>query len=396
MGPFGTCILARDGIPRCFGLDTLGRFGVDESTLTSMCGGVPCVRAGSVHLGESSATSVALGETFTCVVTDGVATCRGGNAFGTLGRGVRDRDAHTLGLAIDAPIAFTRLVAGRAHVCGLTTTDGRVACWGLGSHGQLGRDPATLDDCGTPADATEAGRLYVDVAEATRCSADASLVAGLTGVTDLRAGPFATCAYASAAGWRCFGRHVDGSLGVASADVAVWSPTSLVVADVHDVALGPTHGCVVDGLGRTYCFGQGELGQLGLGASIAETCTSGPCALTPARVADAATATAVVVGDAHSCVLLTTGAAACFGSDAVGQVGDSSTAGDDCGGVACAPTPHAVVYGGRFTRLIAVGDATCGNTVDDHLVCWGDGTRGELGDGAASVQPFPGEVYGIP
>lgn len=395
MGGDATCILGSDEVLRCYGTGVLGRFGVDPALLSDSCLGVPCAIMQPVHVSESVTSSFGVGDDFVCAIRDGVTRCTGGNAFGTLGRSVHDRNPHASAIPIDGTLTLIALVAGREHICGRTTTN-EVACWGLGSHGQLGLDPSTLSDCGMPADAMEASTLRVGVSDTLRCAENATLVPGLSGITDLRAGPFATCAFSEADGWRCFGRNVDGSLGVIAASVAVHVPTALATADVVDVALGPDHGCVANALGQVFCFGHGELGQLGLGAILPDTCASGPCASSPTRVSDVPVSHRVAVGDAHSCVLADSGVMQCFGSDAEGQIGDSSAATDDCAGTPCARSPHPVAHVTTFTSVSARAAATCGHSRDGYLNCWGDGRHGEFGNYPPRSLDFPSRIYGIP
>ncbi|AKT43027.1 RCC1 domain-containing protein [Chondromyces crocatus] len=392
MGASATCAVGSDGILRCYGVGTDGRFGVPPSTFTETCAGEPCVAAKAIRIGQTPTSSVTLGDSFLCATLGGDTRCAGGNSFGMLGRGQHDRDAHTNFVAVDGRHALSKLVAGRGHACGLSSSGG-VWCWGIGVHGQLGRDPNTLGDCGLPANVEEATRLAVSPTDILRCSEVPALVPGLTGITDLRAGPFATCAYSAPSGWRCFGRNVSGSLGVGTSHTGVFTPTALTVAGTMDVALGPTHGCLVDREGFVQCFGRAELGQLGIGTTAPDTCEGSPCALAPVMVRGLGPARRVAVGDAHSCVLLHDGSVSCFGSDSHGQIGDGDTTSDDCGGKRCSLAPRSVrSYVGIFKQISAHGDATCATNGYDGLFCWGDGTRGELGQDVPQILSTPTRV----
>jgi alpha-tubulin suppressor-like RCC1 family protein len=394
-GPRASCILSESGRLQCFGAGGAGQLSVEPAMLHSLCGSEPC-DAFPTTFALRNATSVALSDTFTCVVVSGAVWCAGSNDLGGLGRGTRDTNPHVEPLENDVTGPVVELVAGRHHACA-RRTNGTVACWGLGNHGTLGVDPGTLSDCGLVT-AGEAPRLALLEGVTRRCASSPVDVPGITNATGLRAGPFGTCVLRESGGPVCFGRSVGGSLGVGeTVGEVVSAPSALAITDAVDVALGERHGCAIDALARTHCFGVNDLGQLGVGSAAADTCGGLPCALDPVRVTDLADASVVVAGDEHTCVLLTDGLLRCFGSDALGQVGNSSGAVDDCSGVPCARTPRDVV-------VQAVGVVQVTASGDHNLIVTTNGTPMAFGGNefreCAStnpdpVIPFPGEVYNI-
>lgn len=394
-GPRSSCILTTEsGRLQCFGAGGSGQLSVDPAMLHSVCEGEPC-DAFPTTFALRSPTSVALGDSFTCLVVSGSVWCAGSNALGFLGRGTRDGDPHVQPLEHDITGTIVELVAGRHHACA-RRSDGTVACWGLGNHGALGVDPGTLSDCG-PVDAGEAERLALGTGDTRRCAMDAVDVPGISNATGLRAGPFGTCVLRSGAGPVCFGRNVGGSLGVgASASEVVSTPTALSVTDAVDVALGARHGCAIDGLARTHCFGLHDLGQLGVGSAAPDACDSDPCAIEPVRVTELSDATVVVAGDDHTCVLVDDGLLRCFGSDRMGQVGNSSGAVDDCSSVPCARTPRDAAQIAGVARIVAAGDHSVIIAADGKPMAFGSNTFREC----ASTNPdpvvaWPREIYGI-
>jgi hypothetical protein len=94
---------------------------------------------------------------------------------------------------------------------------------------------------------------------------------------------------------------------------------------------------------------------------------------------------AMATGFLHTCVLAASGAAFCWGSDNMGQLGNGTRAADSTGsGGEFTRAPSAVVGGLRFARLDAGNDFTCGVTLPDGAVyCWGYGQQGQTGDSAA-------------
>lgn len=393
-GPRASCILSESGRLQCFGAGGSGQLSVEPAMLHSLCGSERC-DAFPTTFALRNATSVALADAFTCVVVAGEVWCAGSNDLGGLGRGTRDTDPHVEPLENDVTGPVVELVAGRHHACA-RRSNGTVACWGLGNHGALGVDPGTLSDCGSVA-AGDASRLALDTGATRRCATSAVDVPGITDATGLRAGPFGTCVLRASGGPVCFGRSVGGSLGVGeTASEVVSTPTALAVTDAADVALGERHGCAIDALARTHCFGVNDLGQLGVGSAAPDTCDAAPCALDPMRVTDLADASVVVAGDEHSCVLLTDGLLRCFGSDALGQVGNSAGAVDSCGGVPCARTPRDVVQVDGVEQVSASGDHTLIVATNGTPMAFGGNEFRECGStNPDPVIAFPGEVYNI-
>jgi alpha-tubulin suppressor-like RCC1 family protein len=103
-------------------------------------------------------------------------------------------------------------------------------------------------------------------------------------------------------------------------------------------------------------------------------------------------ATAIAVGAAHSCALLENGGVACWGDGARGQLGDGSSGTGAHRGL---PAPISGLSG--VTMLRAGGDTTCAVT-GGGVVCWGDGAFGQLGNGTAKDGYFsavPVAVIGL-
>lgn len=95
----------------------------------------------------------------------------------------------------------------------------------------------------------------------------------------------------------------------------------------------------------------------------------------------------VAAGGSHTCLLQTTGAVWCWGDGARGQLGD--------GGNKASSTP-VLVKGLEGVRQISAGDAhTCAIQNDNHVVCWGEGSSGQLGTGTEEGSPAPVPVTGL-
>jgi hypothetical protein len=89
--------------------------------------------------------------------------------------------------------------------------------------------------------------------------------------------------------------------------------------------------------------------------------------------------------ETHSCVLDVTGAVSCWGTNAYGQLGDST--------IVAHTTPANVPGLTGIARLTAGGIHSCAVTGNGVAYCWGANHRGQLGIGAASdSETSPREV----
>jgi uncharacterized protein YjdB len=156
---------------------------------------------------------------------------------------------------------------------------------------------------------------------------------------------------------------------------------------VEDLSLGQP------GLGRVWCWGANEHGQVGDGTlSDRSTPTlvelDEPLGRPEAPGDDPARRTAelLVMGDEHACALGADGATWCWGDGNNAQLGDG--AGVD------RRTPVRVSGGHEFVSLAAGEEFTCGVDADGQAWCWGQGNEGQLGYGAVGDRTTPTAVTG--
>ncbi len=112
--------------------------------------------------------------------------------------------------------------------------------------------------------------------------------------------------------------------------------------------------------------------------------------LVPVDVPDLGSGAAVLsVGGFHACVIMTTGAARCWGNNPFGQLGDGTTT--------ASSVPVTVTEMTSGTLAIAAGtDHTCAVIGSGGVRCWGNGARGALGNNNLnSQQANPTDVIGI-
>lgn len=153
------------------------------------------------------------------------------------------------------------------------------------------------------------------------------------------------------------------------------------------ISTGEDHSCTVDENGRAYCWGRGDLGQIGNGSTANQ--------LRPVAVAAGLTFTRIEAGRFHNCALTADGQAYCWGYNFSGQIGNGSGPNNICAiNQPCRLTPTEVLGGIVFTSLSAGTRNTCALTSDNRAYCWGEAAFGALGNGtqvdARTPQPVSG------
>lgn len=141
------------------------------------------------------------------------------------------------------------------------------------------------------------------------------------------------------------------------------------------VALGRRFTCVLRGDGTIWCAGDNSLGQLGLGIAGVPSATR-----IQVRASDTtliADATAISAGREHACAIRAGGTVWCWGANYSGQCGNATSA--------QAPAAVQVVQtgGAPLTNIVEIEagyTSTCARDSGGAVWCWGDGSKGQLGD----------------
>jgi alpha-tubulin suppressor-like RCC1 family protein len=304
-----TCALFDTGLVRCWGQNQYGQLGYN--TTEHVGDGEAIASYGYVNLG-GVATKIAAGANHTCALMDtGKVRCWGLNEHGQLGYGntlnVGDNEQPwTVG---DVQVGGTvkNIVAGANHTCALLDT-GKVRCWGVNSSGELGN-----------------ANLSTKIGDTEHPSTVAEVNMGGT-VLQLSAGASHTCALLDTGFIRCWGFGTSGQLGYGNyTNVSVPGTAGDVNtgSKVLQVAAGAAHTCALLNNGGIKCWGSNAFGRLGYGNSGTVPNTNVPGTATVDL--DGATAYQVTTGGAHTCALLSTGAARCWGRNDFGQLGYGNT-----------------------------------------------------------------------
>src|SRR3989339_168510 len=131
-GEFHTCgIRANDSRVLCWGDGDEGQLG-DGSTAVHNNSNP------NITTDSSAYSSVSAGSAHTCGIraNDSRVLCWGVGTYGRLGDG-ETTDNPNPNVTTDS-FAYTKIIAGPFHTCGIRTNDSRVLCWGYGLYGQRG------------------------------------------------------------------------------------------------------------------------------------------------------------------------------------------------------------------------------------------------------------------
>src|SRR3954454_1841380 len=291
------------------------------------------------------------GTDFACgLTTTNRVYCWGFNQLGQLGNG-SSATSSEVPVELAGGRLYKQLRVGDSHGCA-TTVGGVSYCWGLNSDGQLGDGTTT-----------------------TRRS-PVKIASNLTFVL-VSTGRNHTCALSSAKKAYCWGRNNVGQLGIQSSTTKL---KPVPVADnrtFREVTAGGFHTCGIGLDGKGYCWGWNKYGQLGDGTRSRRS--------RPTLVTGGLTFTSLNPGGAHTCGLTAAHVAYCWGYNWYGQVGDGSSA-DFPPYDFMRLTPTAVTGGLLFDKIMPAmaSGHTCGVTTDSRAYCWGSNAVGQVGDGTTS------------
>ena len=194
---------------------------------------------------------------------------------------------------------FTALAVGGNFACGLSFRD--IRCWGENGHGQTGFDPALAVSFFYPGTSRVMFGLGHPVGDFVRVSAAL----------------YSTCGDRVIGTVECFGENDEGQLGNGQSGASMSTHIPQPVGGgqpLHGVSAGYKHACALDPNGAAWCWGQGDLGQLGNGVA-------GPRATAPVPVTGNLTFRAIAAGSKHTCAIGTDNHIYCWGENTYFQLG---------------------------------------------------------------------------
>jgi cysteine-rich repeat protein len=215
------------------------------------------------------------------------------------------------------------------------------------------------------------------------------------GVKSIVGGWLHTCALLWSGGVRCWGEAADGRLGYGDGERIGDNEHPFEAADVplggNAVALsaGSNFTCALLDDASVRCWGDHAAGRLG-NQSSEPIGDNEPASASPEIVLGGG-AVQIASGDSHTCAVLEDNSVRCWGEGGQGRLGHGNQ--DDIGLDDDPADTLPVDVGADVKHVSAGGEHTCAVTVEDEVVCWGNGANGRLGYGDnVSIAESGGEV----
>ena len=375
-----TCAVITDGSLKCWGNNSSGQLGYDDTVNRGgNAGDMPALAA--VNLGTGRTVKmVSTGSEVTCAILDnGKLKCWGRNTFGQLGyddttdRGGNAGDMAALGTVFLGAGRTAKAVSVGGNFACAILDNGKLKCWGSNFNGQLGYDDTT-DRGGTSGDMAALG--YVD------------LGAGRTAVSVSTSGDV-TCAVLDNGTLKCWGYNAFGQLGTDDIIDRGGNPGDMAALNTINLGAGRTARAVAtDGLStcaildtkQLKCWGENSDGQLGTDDTTDRGGNRGDmAALAPVNLGAGRTAVALSIFDS-TCVVLDNKNLKCWGLNDTGQIGQDDTVnrGGNPGDMAALAAVN--LGAGRTAKTVEAGiDSTCAILDNNRLKCWGWNGEGQLG-----------------
>src|SRR3989339_811107 len=169
----------------------------------------------------------------------------------------------------------------------------------------------------------------------------------------------------------CWGRGNEGQLGDSSTAVhEVGNPNVTVDnSSYSSISTGRTHTCGIRANdSRVLCWGDDTYGQIGNGDTSEN--------LVPTNTTDSSIYTSISTGTMHTCGIRSNDSRVmCWGQGTSGQLGDGQT-------IVSKPNPNVTTDSSAYISINTGEYHTCGIRANDsRVMCWGQATYGQLGDG---------------
>jgi alpha-tubulin suppressor-like RCC1 family protein len=177
----------------------------------------------------------------------------------------------------------------------------------------------------------------------------------------------------------CSGSNATGQTGLGTTTGNTLTPTQVGTdTNWQDITAGYEHTCATRTTSTLWCWGSNATGQTGLGTTAGNT-------LTPTQVGTDTNWRNITAGELHTCATKTTGTLWCWGSNGNGRTGLGTTAGNTL-------TPTQVGTDTNW-QVVNIGfNHTCATKTTGTLWCWGGNWNGQLGNGGTTQGLSPAQV----
>jgi alpha-tubulin suppressor-like RCC1 family protein len=355
-----SCALRNDGLVFCWGDNRFGNLGNGSLVGTS--------RALEVS-GSTRFTHLEVGDANACGLTaSGAAYCWGDNSSGQLGTGTVGGNS-TVPVAVSGGLQFQQLSIGLRSICGVAT-DGTTYCWGSNIFAQLGN-----------------GAIGGNVSAPQPVASSNSL-----GFVEVSPGFFNSCALTASGALYCWGGNGPRfGNGVSSPQSLVPTPSGSGMT-FQSVDMGNEYVCARTAANDGFCWGVQNFGQAGVG-NFSQLLSPTPIVGTfKFSALDAHHSNSFI---AFTCGLDTVGRAFCWGANDKGQLGSPGVSTCTFGSLPpfnCSSRPRQVPDGRRYVGLGTGLDHSCAVEVGGEVYCWGDNVAGQLGNGGNTPSSRPVRV----
>lgn len=342
-----SCALTETGQAWCWGWNDSGQLGDGIGASTT----VP-VKVAGPRIFIDIAVSKSHGR-FSCAVSEArEAWCWGENTHGQLGNGSKTKSISPVRVK-NLPLV-TKIAVGYSHACAIDL-GGDAWCWGKGNYGQLGSG-------------------------STNDQADPVKVQDIHNLVKISTGGQHTCAVAQNGLGYCWGYGGVGQLGTGKAPRIQSKPQQVAnLTKIVDISAGQDHTCAFEKTGSknngiAWCWGFGKAGQRGDG----HVGTSREGVTRPVQVKYLTRVSAISANGGHTCAASANGKAYCWGMGKYGQRGDGTV--EPQSGV-----PVQVKNVSDMVGVSAGQHHSCGFNVIGQAFCWGNNSRGQMGNGTADA-----------
>ncbi|HJN55716.1 MAG TPA: putative Ig domain-containing protein, partial [Candidatus Poseidoniales archaeon] len=351
-----SCAVWADGGMKCWGHDGEGQLGNGGTT------GNKNTPSTSVSLPASrdavATTSGSLGHS--CAIVDnGDAYCWGEGEKGKLGYGKTVDKTSPQKVGLPSGRDAVDISAGGYHSCAVLD-NGSAMCWGWNQGGRLGDGTTTQ----------RKNPSYVDLPLGKAA-------------TEISAGEVHTCAAMTDGTAYCWGNNNKGQFGIGSTSPSSSStPTQVSLPSgvkAISIGVGSEFTCALMDDGDVYCWGEGDAGRLGNGAT---TDKSSPTKITM----PSGDAIKLSVGYDTACMVMDNGAARCWGEGSDGQIGEGKTNDRTTSRAVSIPSGRKVTDIHTNADGALSDDAhTCAILDNGTAMCWGERSYGKIGNGGSTA-----------
>lgn len=180
---------------------------------------------------------------------------------------------------------------------------------------------------------------------------------------EVGAGYLHSCALNSSGEVYCWGNNEVGQLGIGKNSEVELIPQKVPgLNSVTSLSVGFGHNCAITGK-MIYCWGQNGNGKLGNGSDQPET--------KPTLVKGLNNAVSIFAGRVNTCAIDASFNAYCWGDNKTGILGNGSKE--------LSVTPVQVKNLSNVKQIVSGSNHSCAITNDGSTYCWGDNTNGQLG-----------------